>query len=38
MARIVSNTRAARRVFAKKARTNIKELRHQFMLRGGGYL
>lgn len=36
--KIVSSSRAARRVFAQKARPSIATLRHDFIFRGGGYL
>lgn len=36
--KIIRSTRGSRRTFAKKSKTSISELRHQFMMRGGGYL
>ena len=35
---IVRPTRAGNRVFARKAQESRASLRHQFLLRGGGYL
>lgn len=34
----IRSTRAGRRVFAQKAQQSASSIRHQFMLRGGGYL
>lgn len=38
MRKRVNMTRAARRVFAQKAQPSYNTLRHQFVMRGGGYL
>lgn len=38
MRRPVHMTRAGRRVFAKKARPSASTIRHDYILRGGGYL
>lgn len=38
MRKKVHMTRAGRRVFAQKAAPSMSSLRHQFILRGGGYL
>lgn len=34
----VHMTRNSRRVFAQKSRPTMSSLRHQFIMRGGGYL